>query len=108
METKHGYTARGTMIAYLWSGPKGAYPTKNYTAATRQELEKLLQDTFDNGTMKTGDFQGLKGAVFSVERTDTITVDGKEFSRTEYEDSFTVGEVTPEEMDWLFEIETYS
>ena len=64
METKHGYTARGTMIAYLWSGPKGAYPTKKLHGSNKARTGETLARYIRQRHHENRRLSGIEGRRF--------------------------------------------
>jgi hypothetical protein len=98
------FTSTGLVFGNYWGGGKGAYPAKNLSADTKEELIKKATDGLD-GSLDAGmGYESLIGALLIIKKTTTIIHDGKPFINEVIEDEF-IGDLTEEDQDFLIECE---
>lgn len=92
----------GKVYGRLWGGGEGAYDcTKEYGFKTRAALVKKAREMLKTGALDSGmGYESLIGALLVIEKVETLTVKGKQFSRSEYEDIF-IGKLTEKQRDFL-------
>lgn len=91
------YKATGTVIGNCWGGGKVGYAAEEIEAATKEELIATANKMLEDGSLDSGmGFESLTGAIFDVEEIEEVEVEGKTFTRSEFE-FVTIGNVTEEE-----------
>lgn len=84
MESK--FKAKGMVLGNLWGGGKGAYPTIEVAADSREEVHSLIKIHLNSGSLDSGmGFESLVGAVMIVTKITRIEVDGLPFSNRQEE-----------------------
>lgn len=83
---KNEFKAKGMVLGNLWGGGKGAYPTIEVAADSREEVHDLIKLHLGSGALDSGmGFESLIGAVMIVVKTTRIEVDGLPFSNRQEE-----------------------
>lgn len=96
------YHATGRVLGKLWMGELGAYPAEQISANSKKALLKKAGKMLKDGTLDSGaGFEYLKGALLDIEEIETRRIDGKEYSRSEFEFAI-IGELTEQEEGRLF------
>lgn len=98
------YYLTGLVYGKNWGGGYGAYPARKLQDKTEQGLLKQAKQALKDGSLDSGmGFESLKGALLTIEEYQTITIEGKQYHRSEFSDEF-IGELTDKEQDFLLEI----
>lgn len=94
------YNLSGYVLGNYWGGGKGAYSMIRFDGVEdinewKKEWSKKL-DELDSGM----GYESVYAVLVNVEKVITVEVDGKKYSRSEY-DSLILGECTDEEIEFL-------
>jgi len=99
------YTASGVVYGKNWGGGFGAYPASRIEAKTKKGLLTKAKAELKSGRLDSGmGFEFLKGARIDIQETETITIKGKAYTRSNYISEF-IGDLTEKEQDFLFDCE---
>lgn len=91
-ETKF-YNITGYVLGKCWGDGIGAYKSRQYTGDCLQELKEQVNKDFKSGALDSGfGFEKLLAAIVDVETISSIEVDGKVYHRSDYDESFTLGD----------------
>lgn len=86
------YSTRGIVIGTLWGGGLGAYPARDYSAATVDELKAKLQKAFDLGSLDSGaGFERLLAAGVVIVDEASITINDQVFT-SKSESNYVLGD----------------
>lgn len=78
------YYTDGYVIGDDWYDQKGSYPAVIIKADTYDELLRIVDEKFKEGSLDSGfGFQRLTGYELNVYAISTVNIDGVEFSRTD-------------------------
>jgi hypothetical protein len=95
------YKCKGHVIGNYWGGGKGSYPITKLKAVTKEELLKIANEKLKDGSLDSGmGYESLIGARLDIEEIDTVIVNDKSYSRSEYYTEF-IGELTDDELEFL-------
>ena len=98
------YKSTGLVLGNMWGGGTGSYPARMIKAKTRKELIETATKMLKDGSLDSGmGFESLKGALIDIEEIETIEIDGKNYTRTEY-DTESIGDLSDADIEFLFEI----
>lgn len=98
------YKSTGFVLGNLWGGGEGSYPATKLTASTKEEIIKQANELLKTRGLDSGmGYESLIGALLEIEEVETITVDGKEYTRSEFESEF-IGDLTDEQQDFLLAV----
>jgi len=97
------FNATGLVYGNLWGGGRGSYPVRKlewFSSKEKllEEAEKGLDGSLDSGM----GYESLIGAILLIEEIETIKVDEKEYSRTEYSEEF-IGKLSEKEKEFLID-----
>ena len=93
------YKSTGVVWGHNWGGGQSGYKAEPLQAKTLKKLLKENNEMLEDGSLDSGmGFESLYGAVLDIEEVETITKNGKEYSRSEYFIE-TIGEVSEVEVD---------
>jgi len=98
------FKTTGIVLGNCWGGGNAAYAANNLKGETKESIIEQATKGLEDGSLDAGmGFESLVGALICIETIETIEVDGKEFSRSEFE-TIHVGELTESEQDFLDEV----
>ena len=101
LNKKVKFIAKGIVLGHLWMGSLGTTGSISIEGDSIEDItEKATELLEKNKLTGTGDFESEVGAMLGVDIITTITVEGKEFKNTEYEE-ITLGVMTDEEFEAL-------
>jgi len=104
MSKMKSYKSKGFVLGKLWMGGSGAYPAEPLTAKTKGGLLNKAKRMLKSGALDSGmGFDGLIGAMLYIEEIETINVNGKEYSRSEFSDEL-IGNLNEEQKEFLLTI----
>jgi len=93
MEETKFYRAKGYVLGECWGGGTGMYPARQYTGDCLQELKEQIRNDFESGALDSGfGFENLLAASIDVETISSIEVDGKVYHRSDYDESYNLGD----------------
>lgn len=91
-ETKF-YNITGYVLGKCWGDGIGAYKSRQYTGDCLQELKEQIKKDFKSGALDSGfGFEELLAASIDVETISSIEVDGKVYHRSDYDESYHLGD----------------
>jgi hypothetical protein len=100
---KKTYRSTGIVLGNLWGGGTGAYPSVGLNGDTRESLIEAATAKLVDGSLDSGmGYEKLIGAVLAIAEIETVEVDSKEYSRSEFELKF-IGHLTDEQQAFLLE-----
>ena len=92
------YIARSVVVGNCWGGGQVAYKGQRVEGDTRDEVLRKTEDMFKDGSLDSGmGFESLIGAWVEIEEIETVTIDAKTFTRSEWTNEI-IGEI-PEDFD---------
>jgi len=95
------YVAKGYVLGNYWGGGTGAYPARKVTGETKDAVLAEAKKKLDDGSLDSGmGYESLIGAILDIEEIETVTVDGKEFERSENEIEF-IGDLNESQCSFL-------
>ena len=95
------FESSGFVLGFDWFNQQGGYSAKEIKADTREEILDKAIDMLNDGSLDQGfGFQSLKGALIDIKKIETLTIAGKDYVNENTETLF-LGELTPEEMEFL-------
>jgi len=96
------YIARSVVVGNCWGGGQVAYKGRRVDGETRDEVLRKTTDMFKDGSLDSGmGFGSLVGAYITIEEIETVTIDAKTFTRSEWTSEI-MGEI-PEDFDEAIE-----
>lgn len=97
---KH-YISNGIVLGNLWGGGVGSYEATNFSSNSYDDLIEQNEKALKSGNLDSGmGFESLIEALLTIEITEIVTLEGKEYNRKDYENIF-IGELSQEQMDFL-------
>ena len=91
----------GYVYGKYWGGGSGAYPATKISGSNLTKLLRKAKEMLSNGSLDSGmGYESLLGAYLSIKTEDTITLKGREFVNTDYDDKF-IGRLTRKEKNFL-------
>ena len=101
---KTTYKAQGYVLGNYWGGGSGAYPTIQFEADSISELNNKIDEALKDGSIDSGmGYESLIGAMMDIEIIETITVNDKEYTRSEFDYGVAYGKLNEKEIDFLVE-----
>jgi len=99
------FSASGFVYGYFWGGGEGAYPMRNVTANSLDELLTKANNGISDGSLDSGmGFESLTGAMMLIKEETKTFIEGKPYINTEYSVEF-IGELNDEQLDFLNELD---
>jgi len=99
------FSASGFVYGYFWGGGEGAYPMRNVTTNSLDELLTKANNGISDGSLDSGmGFQSLAGEMILIKEETKTFIEGKPYINTEYSVEF-IGELNDEQLDFLNEID---
>lgn len=93
MEETKFYKAKGYVLGKCWGDGTGMYPIRQYTNDSLSELKAEIKKDFESGALDSGfGFEKLLAASIDVETISSIEVDGKVYHRSDYDESYNLGD----------------
>lgn len=98
------YKAIGYVYGNYWGGGKGAYAARALNSDNEQDIIKQINKGIKDGSLDSGmGYESLIGAIMTIEIIDTQTINGKEYTRSEFKTDFH-GNLTDDDIDFLSSI----
>jgi len=95
------YRASGYVLGNLWGGGIGSYSAEQLTANSLSGLNQQIKDGIADGSLDSGmGFNGLIGAVMTIDTIDERAIDGKLFTAHEYKEK-AYGDLSDMQIDLL-------
>lgn len=80
----NGVMASGHVLGLCWGGGTGIYPSRVIVGQNMEEVEKKVEDAFNDGSLDSGfGFEKLLAASIEYSIVYKMEFEGKEYSRTE-------------------------
>jgi hypothetical protein len=99
------YKSTGIVLGNYWGGGAGSYQARKFEADTKEELLKQANKALKDGSLDSGmGYESLIGALIEIEMIETVLIDGKEYSRSEFESTF-IGNLTGDQEDFLLDVQ---
>ena len=97
------YRSTGYVYGKLWGGGEGSYPAFPLSNISRIELIAEAIKGVKEGWLDSGmGYECLLGALLAIEEIETIEVNSKEYSRSEFEIEF-IGDLTDTQEKFLLD-----
>ncbi len=98
------YIATGWVWGRTWDGGQIGYPAIRFVSKSYQEVNDKAREGLQDGSLDSGfGFESLVGALLCVVKSETISVDEKEFVRDEVLEPIRLGELDEETTNLLME-----
>ena len=97
------YRSKGFVYGRLWGGREGSYPARRLNRHTKIGLLAEAKKALKVGWLDSGmGYEYLFGALLEIEEIETIEVNNKEYTRSEYETVF-IGDLTEKQKEHLLD-----
>jgi hypothetical protein len=97
------YIASGIVYGKTWGSGFGAYKAREIGAQSLKDLLIEARKDLKSGALDSGmGFEYLKGALLDIQEIETVKLNGKVFTNSEYTQEF-IGDLTEAEQDFLLE-----
>lgn len=97
------FESEGFVYGNLWGGGEGAYPARKLQANKKADLIKQANEGL-GGSLDSGmGYESLMGAILEIKTITTVDIKGKPFTNEETDIEF-IGELTPKQEEFLFEL----
>ncbi len=97
------YVARGLVYGNYWGGGRGSYKSETIRAKTLKTLLKTAKIMLESGALDSGmGYESLVGAIFNVEKIETIEKNGKKYQRSEHNIEI-IGDLKEQEWEFLID-----
>jgi hypothetical protein len=74
------FVAHGNVLGELWAEGPAGMPFRSFSAASLKEIKALAKQKLEDGSLHEGDFQYLIGAYVRVTETQSVILNGREFT----------------------------
>ena len=99
------YKAKGLILGETWSGGQGVYPAREYTATSKEDLEKCIKNDIKDNSIDAGfGFKQVIAACMQVEESEYKIIDNKKFVYHEVPELVCYGkDLTDEQKNFLID-----
>jgi hypothetical protein len=102
------YKAEGIVYGNYWGGGRGAYTSKPLEADTKEAIIEKAWRGLKDGSLDGGmGYESLIGALLTIEEIETVTVNAKEYNRSEYDTIYIGDRIKAKEKNFLYQALSY-
>lgn len=101
MTKKTTYRSAGLVYGNYWGGGSGAFASCKYQNDDIEKMRTEIIKDIESGAIDSGmGYENVKGALMTIEKIETIEIDGKAYTNSEYEEEF-FGDLSEKECEFL-------